>query len=81
MATKPLASSLGSHNPGTAGAKRLMPTHKGAPGKASSPNGAKLQALANIAKKRRAGSHKRLPEATAHLGKNLPAKDADGDID
>lgn len=74
MATKPLASSLAAVNPGTASPKRLLPPHKGGPGRASSPNGATLQALVNIATTRRTGQGRRLTEPkTAHLGKNLPA--------
>lgn len=74
MATKPLASSIAAVNPGTASPKRLLPPHKGAPGRASSPNGAAVQALVNIATKRRVGQGRRLTEPkTAHLGKNLQA--------
>lgn len=77
--SQPLASSLGPVNPGTAGSTRQLPPHKGA-GAGESPNGARLQALANVASRRRVGTmknHPKMPEASAHKGKNLPAHDAE----
>lgn len=71
---RPLASSLDGLGNGTAGPKRLLPPHKGAPGRKSSPNGAALQALANIATSRRTGAGKRASNKTAHLGKHFPAR-------
>lgn len=77
--TQPLASSLAPVNPGTPGPVRITPPHKGG-GAGESPNGAKLQALARIAERRRVGTlktHRKMPESSANLGRNLPAHDAE----
>lgn len=79
----PLASDLAAPNPGTAAPTRMLAPHRGGPGQKSSPNGAALQALANIATRGRTGQSRRLTEKSAHLGKSLPAHVGlnDGDAD
>lgn len=83
MAVQPLARQLPAMNPGTPGSKRLLPGHAGGPGHKTSPNGAKLQALANIAERRSTGKSGKKLGKKASLGKTLPAvvgmNDGDGD--
>lgn len=80
----PLASALAAANPGTAAPTRQMPRHAGGPGQKSSPNGARLQALANLATRGRTGQGRRLSKSTdGNIGKTLPATVGlnDGDAD
>lgn len=79
------ASSIPPVNPGTAAPVRSAPPHRGATGLGgpASPSSARTKALDNLAKRGRIGKARGGPPkgvgTGAHLGKNLPAADSDGE--